>query len=759
MQRSTQYTFARTHETRQTDRRVCEATGLQTHHRVPSGGSARVVGRALPGYFLGLSLQSGEVGEMRVGEVLVGGSGLSRGYVSLPDETARRFKRWGDARVYLTGDIGHWDVEGLTLHGRRDFQVKVSGMRVEMSEIEGAVTRSGLVNSAVCVFTATKELVVHVTLKAEKLDWVCKAALEKSVGTLLPPQVVPRRYCEHSVLPLAAGGKVDRQALEVAVEDPALAEPPFIPLETPAERIVAEAWAAALGSSAESLGLSSNFLWLGGDSLAALRACRQLREALGTANADADHVKLAPPDSDEQFGEAGLLVAAEAPEDALCALSAVLGPLAPCELVARPVLREYAAFLQCQGFQPLSGALGASGASSTVSGTLAELALLTAARAGRESVVRCLLAAGTPVDGAGSFTPLHAAASSGAIGCLRCLLEARGNLRARTSAWSTPAHLAAARGDAASLHVLLAKHGPEGIATWARDADGQTVLHLAARSGDVPTVQEVLKRVATLKASHGGLGAQDRWSRTALQWAIANGNSSAAVALMQAGSRTSGIPKEVLQEFTAASEKVVQPSANRKILQARERIHALVMALPSSGSVVEESEEEEMMFALTALRDYCCGAREHRVMAVEAGAVPRLLSLLSNRVPPNALSQAAQTLRNLTVDRSGADVVRTAGGIDILAEIATMPPECAAAWRAAAAIAHLTMWRENWEAIKLTGAMPSILKLSRMTRRLPFPQEFLVFVGNSTSHTEEGSTSREEQLAFTEDVSGQRRET
>jgi ankyrin repeat protein len=62
---------------------------------------------------------------------------------------------------------------------------------------------------------------------------------------------------------------------------------------------------------------------------------------------------------------------------------------------------------------------------------------------------------------------------------VRALLTAGADARAATSAGTLASHLAAARGDAASLSALLAAGAPPGAA----DADKQTILHLAARSG------------------------------------------------------------------------------------------------------------------------------------------------------------------------------------------------------------------------------------------------------------------------------------
>ncbi|CAJ1453947.1 unnamed protein product, partial [Effrenium voratum] len=672
---------------------VTEATGVQAAHRMAPGDSTKCVGRALPGYVLGLA----------EGEVFVTGLGLARGYLGLPEETERRFVRGRmpqdpEARAYLTGDLGVWTDQGLELLGRKDHQVKISGVRVELSEVEMALESSGLCSAVACV-VVQDQLVAHVALESPA-DWVLRSALEASAGARLPAQVVPHRFVDHQRLPLAAGGKVDRQAL-VALGFGVEHEEAPEPLRTPLEAAVAAAWASVLGREVEELGANSNFQWLRGDSLAALRACRALAQEVTLPNEQAELDV-----QQEQQGEAGLLVSAEAPEDALCVLSAALGPLAPCELLLRPTLGQYAAFLASQGVRVGPGPSPDGGAEAT--GSLAELALVAAAGDGREAVVRALLEArccpdgpcrGSPVKGS---TPLHAASAAGHAGCARLLLAAGAQVRAMTAARTSAAHLAAARGDANLLALLLALEGAQGVATWARDADQQTVLHLAARSGDQKCVELVLAKVKGLKAKDGGLEAKDRWARTALQWAVANNHQEAAVCLIRNGAFSGHIPEAMLaglQVDLEAPSKPGQPLAARKVVQSEQRIKALVESLGS---------EEKGLFALTALRDYCCGAREHRDLAVRFGAVPRLLRLLE--VQQEVAAAAAQTLRNIAADRPGAEAVAGAGGIPALVALCGAGSDCA--FRAAAALANLAEVPELVPKLKEAGAVSALRSLS-----------------------------------------------
>ncbi|MFK8013840.1 MAG: amino acid adenylation domain-containing protein [Gammaproteobacteria bacterium] len=78
-----------------------------------------------------------------IGELAIGGAGVARGYRGQPQRTAERFVdnpfRPGE-QMYLTGDLARWRDDGnLAYHGRRDDQIKVNGVRVELGDIEAAL--------------------------------------------------------------------------------------------------------------------------------------------------------------------------------------------------------------------------------------------------------------------------------------------------------------------------------------------------------------------------------------------------------------------------------------------------------------------------------------------------------------------------------------------------------------------------------------------------------------------------------------------
>jgi len=121
-------------------------------------GRPITIGRPLPGYnvrILDEFLTPVRQGD--IGEICIGGKGVSRGYIGLPEETRRTFVADQfasddlDARIYRTGDLGRFDPEGnIEFKGRKDGQIKLRGYRIELEEIETALMSDENVLAAAC---------------------------------------------------------------------------------------------------------------------------------------------------------------------------------------------------------------------------------------------------------------------------------------------------------------------------------------------------------------------------------------------------------------------------------------------------------------------------------------------------------------------------------------------------------------------------------------------------------------------------------
>ncbi|MEU7985054.1 amino acid adenylation domain-containing protein [Streptosporangium canum] len=256
-----------------------EATVASIQHRLGAHGAGPVpIGLPMPGeraYVVDSELRLAPPGA--VGELLLGGAGVARGYRGRPELTATAFVDdpfVPGGRCYRTGDLVRWRPDGtLEFHGRRDHQVKVRGYRIELGEIETVLNEVAHGAVTVAGSGAQAHLVGYVTPETADL-----AAVERHVRSRLPGHMVPRRWVALPALPTLSSGKVDREALPEPVDDP---EAGRVAPGTDPERLVATVWAAVLERAA--VWADDDFFALGGHSFAATRVVGRLRETLDLA--------------------------------------------------------------------------------------------------------------------------------------------------------------------------------------------------------------------------------------------------------------------------------------------------------------------------------------------------------------------------------------------------------------------------------------------------------------------------------------------
>ncbi|AEM41152.1 non-ribosomal peptide synthetase [Ketogulonicigenium vulgare] len=217
------------------------------------------------------------------GQLAIGGAGVATGYLGRPDLTETvflpdHFTAAAGARIYLTGDRARRDADGrITILGRNDGQIKIRGVRAELSEIEGALLQvPGVAQAAVKLWPADQGtlLAAYLIPAEDSILTPDPGAIRAAVAGLLPQQLVPTRYMILDTLPVTAAGKLNRAALP---EPEVIAAPAqqTIPT-TPEEHALFDAWAEVLGH--RNFGTQSSFFDLGGDSLAAVQVSFILSE-------------------------------------------------------------------------------------------------------------------------------------------------------------------------------------------------------------------------------------------------------------------------------------------------------------------------------------------------------------------------------------------------------------------------------------------------------------------------------------------------
>ena len=256
--------------------------------RAPIHGSARpVVGRPIGNtrvYVLDARLEPVPPGAL--GELYVSGAGLALGYLARADLSAARFVAdpFADdgARMYRTGDLVRWNLAGqLEFIGRCDDQVKVRGYRVELGEVENALSLLPGVESVIVLaqpVNGSHRLVAYCAVPGVADDRRAQKSREllAQLAQALPDYMVPALLLVLEAFPRNVSGKIDRKGLPA---------PESIVMTTGGDEPAAGTDAALLCETmARTLklarvGADDDFFALGGDSIAAIVLCGELRKA------------------------------------------------------------------------------------------------------------------------------------------------------------------------------------------------------------------------------------------------------------------------------------------------------------------------------------------------------------------------------------------------------------------------------------------------------------------------------------------------
>jgi acyl carrier protein len=237
-------------------------------------------------YIVGKSNQLAPIGV--VGELVVGGDGVARGYLNNPELTADKFDQdfqddqdekekaesfhhssfiTHHSSLYRTGDLARWLPDGnIEFLGRIDHQVKIRGFRIEMGEIEHQLLKHNEVKEAVVIckndHTGGKYLCAYIvgTGAAPNIQ-----GLKEYLSQSLPDFMIPTHFVLMEEIPLTRNGKVDRRALPVP--EVGSGEGDIVKPRNEIEEKLVEIWSEVLGIAKESISIDSNFFDLGGHSL------------------------------------------------------------------------------------------------------------------------------------------------------------------------------------------------------------------------------------------------------------------------------------------------------------------------------------------------------------------------------------------------------------------------------------------------------------------------------------------------------------
>ncbi|KAK8064710.1 Amino acid adenylation [Apiospora phragmitis] len=250
-----------------------------------------------------------------VGELVLEGPLVGAGYLKDPEKTQATFiddpvwlLRGGpgtagrSGRLYKTGDVVRYNADGsMTFVGRKDAQVKISGQRLELGDVEHHVRTNIAHDAEVQVLAeviqpreSSKSILIGFIYGGDdakgslskKLREVT-SSLNERLATHVPAYMIPSAYIILDKLPMTATGKTDRRHIRnigrgLTFEEVMALNAPrgeYKPPSTPSEKLMQRLWASVLGIKLDTIGTDDNFLRVGGDSIGAMKLVGAAREA------------------------------------------------------------------------------------------------------------------------------------------------------------------------------------------------------------------------------------------------------------------------------------------------------------------------------------------------------------------------------------------------------------------------------------------------------------------------------------------------
>jgi gramicidin S synthase 2 len=224
------------------------------------------------------------------GEMYVGGTGVSLGYLNRPELNQENFiplTSFGEGLgvrlvppsgvrglLYKSGDLARWTLDGkLEYLGRKDSQVKIRGFRIELGEIEAQICRFPNIQDALVVLSPDKNQLWAYLVRSNAILHTLIEQLKSHLSQKLPAYMLPTEYMEIDKIPMNRNGKADYKALplpqQVKIND-------YQAPQTTQEQVLAEIWQRILG--VKNISTTANFFRLGGDSIKAMQVSAQVQK-------------------------------------------------------------------------------------------------------------------------------------------------------------------------------------------------------------------------------------------------------------------------------------------------------------------------------------------------------------------------------------------------------------------------------------------------------------------------------------------------
>lgn len=213
-----------------------------------------------------------------IGELVVGGDGVSTGYRNQPELTAGVFMPdyfRGKGQLYRTGDLAWLREDGMMMYaGRTDDQIKLRGFRIETQEIEQKILQfTGIEQCHVDLVKTENNAYLAAWFTA--IQTIDTQALKSQLQQNLPSFMQPSALMQLDELPLSANGKIDRRALPT----PAFSsDTMYVAASSDLEKQVLKLWQQLF--ALEKIGIHDSFFDLGGNSLLAAKLSSLIEQEL-----------------------------------------------------------------------------------------------------------------------------------------------------------------------------------------------------------------------------------------------------------------------------------------------------------------------------------------------------------------------------------------------------------------------------------------------------------------------------------------------
>lgn len=209
-----------------------------------------------------------------IGELCFCGAGVTEGYIDREEETQKKYIKdfYHGHTLYRTGDLARWTDNGkIQIFGRIDSQVKVNGQRIEIQEIENAMSKLDGIKEAIIYVQNKIDICAYIV--SENNVQLSIDNIAQELKQVLPNYMIPKFYVFLTSIPVTINGKVDYKALPMPRKDDCKTQEIVEPTDQKEEAILIQ-MKKVLGIN--KIGIHHNFFDIGGNSIKAIELCTNL---------------------------------------------------------------------------------------------------------------------------------------------------------------------------------------------------------------------------------------------------------------------------------------------------------------------------------------------------------------------------------------------------------------------------------------------------------------------------------------------------